>query len=70
MVLDCTLVLLLVTNLEASVCAFVSALASICIGAMKEVWDKVSGKGTPEFLDFFWTVVGGIIGFLYVCGWK
>lgn len=26
------------------------------------IWDKILGKGTPEFYDFFWGVVGAIIG--------
>ena len=30
-------------------------------GVGKEVYDKVSGKGTPEFKDAFATIVGGSI---------
>lgn len=34
-----------------------------CIaGAAKEVYDKYSGKGTPEWLDFLATAASGFIG--------
>jgi hypothetical protein len=34
--------------------------AVIVIGAFKEIYDKLSGKGTPEVLDFVATVAGGL----------
>tara|TARA_R110000868_G_scaffold358221_1_gene619720 strand:- start:1067 stop:1360 length:294 start_codon:yes stop_codon:yes gene_type:complete len=34
------------------------------IAAAKEIYDKVSGKGTPEVLDFIATVVGTLIPLL------
>ena len=42
------------------------ACAAMAFG--KEVYDLVSGKGTPEFLDFAATVIGGIaaLGVTYV----
>jgi len=33
-------------------------------GVGKEVYDKVSGKGNPEWMDFVYTVAGGIVGFI------
>lgn len=41
-------------------------VASI-VGALKElVWDRWWKKGTPEWLDFWATVLGGVIGGLAV----
>lgn len=38
------------------------ALAIVfCFAAGKEVYDKVSGKGTPEILDFVATLIPAII---------
>lgn len=39
----------------------VSLLIVVAAGLLKEVYDKVSGKGTPEALDFFATVLGGLV---------
>lgn len=36
-------------------------IAASAAGIAKEVYDKVTGKGTPEVLDFVWTAVGGTI---------
>lgn len=44
----------------------VGLIASFTIGALKEIWDKISGKGTPDLLDFLVTGVGGVLGFLCV----
>ena len=38
----------------------VGALASVIAGVAKEVYDKVSGKGTPELLDVVATVTGAV----------
>lgn len=38
----------------------VGALASIVAGVGKEVYDKVSGKGTPELLDVVATATGAV----------
>lgn len=32
----------------------------------KEIYDLVSGKGTPEFMDFVWTIIPGLIIF-FLC---
>ncbi len=42
----------------------VNIYAVIVIGALKEIYDKVSKKGTPELLDFIYTVVGGLMAYL------
>ena len=38
----------------------VGLLVAILAAAGKEIYDKVSGKGTPELLDFVATVAGAI----------
>ena len=35
--------------------------ATVAIGGAKEAWDH-TGKGTPEFMDFVWTAIGGFVG--------
>lgn len=40
----------------------VAATACFVAAIGKEVYDKVSGKGTPDFLDIVATVVGGGVG--------
>jgi len=38
-------------------------LAAVIVGALKEIsWDWWLGRGTPEFLDFVATVLGGVLG--------
>jgi zinc transporter ZupT len=33
----------------------------VTIAAMKEIRDFITGKGTPEFMDFMYTVAGGAV---------
>jgi hypothetical protein len=33
----------------------------VIVGLLKEIYDKKTKKGTPEFLDFVWTAAGSII---------
>ena len=44
----------------------IGLVVAILAGIGKEVYDKVSKKGTPEFLDFVFTAIGGILGFATV----
>ena len=38
-------------------------LTAVVVGALKEIsWDWLLKKGTPEFLDFVATVLGGALG--------
>ena len=37
-------------------------VAAALAGLGKEVYDAVTGSGTPELLDFVATVVGGLVG--------
>jgi len=38
-------------------------LTAVVVGALKEIsWDRWLGRGTPEFLDFVATVLGGALG--------
>ncbi len=41
-------------------------LLAAVVGAAKEVvWDLALKRGTPDYWDFFWTAVGGVV----VCVW-
>lgn len=37
---------------------------AVLVGALKELWDWYSKKGTPDVLDFVATSAGGVLGFL------
>lgn len=39
-------------------------VAAIVVGIAKEVYDKVSRRGTPELLDAAATAAGGALGYL------
>ena len=44
-------------------CPIVGLATAVMVGALKEViWDWLLKKGTPEFLDFVATVLGGALG--------
>lgn len=43
---------------------WVAGIATMCIGIGKEVYDKVSGKGHPEWEDLLADLVGILIGVL------
>ncbi len=51
---------------------FLNIYLVVIVALAKEVRDKVSKKGTPELLDFIYTVVGGILAYLilYLIGAK
>lgn len=44
---------------------FTSLLAGFVLaalaGMLKEVIDKITGKGTPELMDFIATIIGGLL---------
>lgn len=43
------------------------AIGTVCFFALaKETYDNVSGKGTPDFMDFVYTIAGGLIGLFCV----
>ena len=42
----------------------VAALATLCVGIAKEVYDKVSGKGSFEWMDLVCNCIGILIGVL------
>lgn len=44
--------------------ALIGVAAACFAGVFKEVYDKVSGKGTPDVYDFVATAAGGFLGFL------
>lgn len=41
-----------------------SILVVLGIAILKEAYDKFTKKGTPEWLDIVYTVVGGLLGFM------
>ena len=43
---------------------WVAALATLCVGVSKEVYDKVSGKGCFEWMDIVCDCIGILIGVL------
>ena len=44
-------------------CPIVGLATAAVVGALKEIiWDWLLKKGTPEFLDFVATVLGGVLG--------
>ena len=43
---------------------WVAALATLCIGISKEIYDKISGKGCFEWMDLICDSVGILIGVL------
>lgn len=42
----------------------IAFLVTVVIGAMKEIYDKRTGKGSPELSDFVADVLGAIVGAL------
>ena len=48
-------------GIEGQTSVIAGAIACFVAGLGKEIYDKVSGKGTPERLDFFYTVFGGFL---------
>lgn len=43
---------------------WVAAILILAIGVGKEVYDKVSGKGHPEWMDLLADLIGILIGIL------
>lgn len=41
---------------------FLGILFAALAGITKEVYDKISHKGTPDYWDFIFTVLGGVFG--------
>lgn len=48
---------------------FINPLVALAIVALiaviKEVYDKISKTGTPEYADILFTILGGLLG--YIC---
>ena len=45
----------------------IGLIAAAIVGALKEIiWDWLLKRGTPEFLDFLATALGGVIGYMVV----
>lgn len=43
---------------------WVAAILTLCVGIGKEVYDKITGKGNPEWKDLAADLVGILIGVL------
>lgn len=61
-----TVIINLFFQLPVFVAAVLSLLFSIAIGCIKELWDRFTGKGTPDMLDAAMTALGAIIGYVLV----
>ena len=66
MVVNSTVIINLLFQLPVFVAAVLSLLFSIAIGCIKELWDRFTGKGTPEMLDAAMTAIGAIIGYVLI----
>ena len=45
----------------------IGLIAAAIVGALKEIiWDWLLKKGTPEFMDFLATALGGTIAYMVV----
>lgn len=52
---------LLIAGVLANFLPVLIAVAiGVAVGIGKEVYDRVTKKGTPEFADFLWTTAGAI----------
>lgn len=40
--------------------ALIAVAIAVVVGIGKEVYDRVTKKGTPEFADFLWTAAGAL----------
>ncbi len=47
---------------------YIIILPSITLAAIKEIVDKVTGKGNAEFLDFIFTIIPALV-FLGLVSW-
>jgi len=46
---------------------FIGLIIAVILGALKEIiWDRLLKRGTPEFLDFLVTALGGAIAYMVV----
>ena len=58
----------------ACIGAFHSVLAGAALCAVfavgKEIYDKVSGKGTPDVLDAVATLIGGVLVLAPLAAWR
>ena len=64
--------------LAGSLAASGGGLHSVLLGALlcaalaigKEVYDRVSRKGTPDLMDAVWTAAGGLVTLLPLSVWR
>lgn len=57
------LILSLIIGIFSYEWMFVSIIGVALLGIGKEwIWDKLLGRGTPEWKDFYFTVYGGLAG--------
>ncbi len=47
--------------------ALIAVAISVVVGILKEVYDKVTKKGTPELSDFLWTTAGALTWLCLYC---
>lgn len=51
-------------SLSIALIGFYGIFLTLFIAVAKEVYDKLSGKGTPEILDIVYTVAPAIINYV------
>ena len=50
--------------LSFAIPAFYAMLVAVCVGIAKEIYDKVSQKGTPDLMDALVTALGAILVYI------
>lgn len=65
-VLYLSMAFIMLTRYDAVFIAIVSYMVATFVGLSKEVYDKLSKKGTPEVMDFLMTALGAILGLVYI----
>ena len=47
------------------VAAWIALIIALVAAIVVELWDKVSGKGTPELKDVYWGAIGALVPFVF-----
>lgn len=47
-------------------CPIAGLTTAIIIGGLKEIYNRLTKKGTPELWDFLFTVLGAVVAFLNI----
>lgn len=44
---------------------WIALIIAIIAAVAVELWDKISGKGTPEFEDAYWGMIAALVPFVF-----